>query len=416
MTLNTSMKTLHIGIIGFGEMGKRHGREFMESSQGLVKVQAVVEIDDRKYEEGCQWCACRPTRYKHVGELLQTGGLDGVIISTPNFTHHDVLKQFAGLRMPILLEKPLDADFAKICEIVRFSRQYQGPMIVHHVMRYAPIVRKAKELILDGKIGRVCSVNFIQYSNGYMWHTFRRTMAGGGGMLVEKATHDLDVMLNLVGALPVRIAAVARQQAYGGDKPNDLYCHSCAERLKCPESRYAFHFNPGKLDVDPSDDLCAFAKEVDVPDNETCLIEFNNSVFGTYSHCYFVNHYFSREYEIIGHLGMLRISFTPLEQRSHYTGKLTLLPRYDTHGNRGEYDFDYYNKIHYNGGPGVVRHFVDLMNGAARPITTVEQAFAAEVAGYVSNVASRTGTFVNVDEVIPADLKSVWANIKVSDG
>ena len=126
-----------------------------------------------------------------------------------------------------------------------------------------------------------------------------------------------------------------------------------------------------------------------------------------------MNHYYSREYEIIGSKGMLRISFTPLEQCSHYTGKISLMPRYDACGNLGEYNFDYYDKIHYNGGPGVVRHFVDLMNGKASPITTVEQAFAAEVIGYVSNLASRKGEFVRVEEAIPADLKSVWAGIKL---
>ncbi len=98
-----------------------------------------------------------------------------------------------------------------------------------------------------------------------------------------------------------------------------------------------------------------------------------------------------------------------------YTGKITLMPRYDTYGNLGEYHFDYYQKIHYNGGPGVVRHFVDLMNGQASPITTVEQAFAAEVIGYVANAAARKGEFVKVDDVIPADLKPIWAGIQLSD-
>lgn len=406
------MRTLQIGIVGFGEMGKRHGREFVESSQGMVNVKAVVEIDDKKYEDGCKWCSCRPARYTKVEEFIRKEKLDGVIISTPNFTHYDILKHFAGLKTPILLEKPMDADFEKICEIVRFSRKYQGPMIVHHVMRYAPIVLKAKELIAEGKLGKVCSVNFVQYMGGGMWHTFRRTMAGGGGMFVEKATHDFDVMLNLIDVLPVKIACISRQQAYGGGKPDDLHCHNCEDRMGCPESSYDYNFTPGKLDVDTSNDYCVFARGNDVPDNEICLIEFDKNIFGTYSHCYFVNHYFSREYEIIGLKGTMRISFSPLEKR--YNGKITFAPRYGTDSNHAEYNFHYYNKIHYNGGPGVVRHFVALMKGGARPITTVEQAFAAEVIGYASNVAARKGEFVRIDDVIPSDLKPVWAGIKLS--
>ena len=74
-------------------------------------------------------------------------------------------------------------------------------------------------------------------------------------MLIEKATHDLDVMLNLLGTRPVRLAALSRQQAYGGKKPNDLHCRDCAERLDCPESFFRNRENPGKLDVNISADF-----------------------------------------------------------------------------------------------------------------------------------------------------------------
>jgi predicted dehydrogenase len=393
-------------------MGKRHGREFIESSQGMVDVAAVVETSDHKYEEGCKWCSRAPTRYTDMGSFLANARVDGIVISTPNFAHYDMLKQCAGLRTPILLEKPMDADFARICEIVRFEQTYQGPIVVHHVMRYAPIVRKAAALIAAGRIGKICSVNFIQYGDAGMWHSFRRTHAGGGGMLIEKATHDIDVMLNLIDARPVRIAAIARRQAYGGDKPDDLHCRDCEERLTCPESYFEHGYGKDTLDVDVSNDHCVYARAVDIPDNETCLIEFEKDIFGTYSHCFFVHQYFSREYEILGLNGTLRISFTSRERG--YKGKIVLAPRNVSDGNHEEYDFDYEGRIHYNGGPGVVRHFIDLMNGAAAPETTVQQAFAAEVIGHAAEIAARKGVFLPVADVVPEDLRTVWNNIRLA--
>lgn len=66
-----------IGIIGFGEMGKRHALEFYEATMGAVTVAGVVEPNDEMYENGCAWNKCDIPRYNTVAELLekdQTGG------------------------------------------------------------------------------------------------------------------------------------------------------------------------------------------------------------------------------------------------------------------------------------------------------------------------------------------------------
>ena len=48
-----------IGIVGFGEMGKRNGHELMNVTGGMVKIAAVVEPDDTKYKEGCEYNKCK---------------------------------------------------------------------------------------------------------------------------------------------------------------------------------------------------------------------------------------------------------------------------------------------------------------------------------------------------------------------
>jgi predicted dehydrogenase len=408
------MKQIKLGIIGFGEMGKRHGREFMETSQGTAKVQAVVETSDNKYKEGCEWCNCSPTRYTDPAAMLAAESLDGIIISTPNSTHYDMLQACAGRRTPILLEKPMEVSLERVCDIVRFARSYRGPIMVHHVMRYSPIVKKAGQLIAAGRLGRICAAHFAHYEGGGMWHSFRRTKAGGGGMLIEKATHDLDVMLNLIGAKPVRLAALSRQQAYGGDKPDDLHCRDCDERLECPESFFRSRVNPGKLDVDISVDLCVYAKSVDVADNETCLIEFERGIIGSFTHCYFVHRDFTREYQIIGLNALMRISFTAWDRG--YKGRLTLAPRFQRDGDQETHEFEYYGKIHYNGGPYVVYHFLDIISGRAKPETTVEQAWAAEMIGFTAPLAAEQGRFIEVADELPKDLKPIWPGIKLDGG
>jgi len=410
------MKRKQVGIVGFGSMGKHLALEFHRATGGMIRIVGVVEPSDEKYREGCTFSGTAPQCCDTVADLLELG-LDGIAVATPNDRHLSILKELEGCcELPILLEKPLDSTFEKICDVVRFAERYAAPIIVDHVMRYSPIIAKAKELLDSGAIGRIRSISFVQncfYGNS-MYRNFRRTLAGGGGMFIEKATHDFDVMLHLLESAPVKVSAIAQLQAYGGDKPNDLRCRDCDERLTCPESVSNVHYRFGRADVMETrdvDDLCVYAEAVDVPDNEVCTIEFADGVFGTYAQCFFTPpSYSTREYEVIGLEGILRISLSLLGD--HNRGRLLIAPRFGTPEDFESHDFEYRGRIHYNGGGLVARHFHDVMDGSAAPFTTVRQAFAAEVLGYAATLAARSGRFVRPEEIVPDDLKRVWKEVR----
>ena len=395
-----------IGIIGFGEMGKRHGLEFWESSKGRIEISGVIEPDDSMYLRGCEWNhRDNIPRYSTISELLEKGKPDGIIISSPNFTHLENLKQLKGLNIPILLEKPLDTSLEKVAEIVRFSREYAGPIVVDHVMRYAPIIRKARELIESNRLGKICSFQFSQRLGIGMFHTFRRTKAGGGGHIIEKATHDLDVMLYLTGAKPLSASMVSKQQVVGGNLPDDLTCPECPNLLSCRYANAGTSVSNSRFkDIATHNSLCVFAKSVDIPDNEVCTILLSRNIFGTYSHAYFCRmHGHTRDYEVIGTEGALTIK---LAKEDRYAGEIELFP-YDERNTVEKYDFEYCSKIHYYGGPFVVKHFYNLMCGLeSKPFTTVEQAFTAELLGFAAmKSAEENSRFVELDEVVPPDLR-----------
>ena len=408
------MEEKQIGVVGFGNMGKHLGRAMQVATGGLAKVVAVVEPNDDTFKESCDFLGYEPLRCDDIGRIL-ANNLDGIIISSPNHCHLENLKELERNAIPILLEKPLDSSFEKICDVVRFAESYPGPIMVDHVMRYAPIVAKAKELIDSGAIGTICSASFVQncfYGNS-MYHNFRRTMAGAGGMFIEKATHDFDIMMYLLRSRPTKVAAVARRQAFGGSKPNDLCCRQCEEQLPCKESVHNIHYRHGSTDVmevKGNNDLCVYAEEVDVPDNEVCMMEFENGCFGTYAQCFFSPPgYSTREYEIIGLDGIMRIAFSLVG--NHDKGRLLIVPRFGTPADAITCEFDYRGRIHYNGGKAVAVHFCHVIDGEEAPFTTVRQAFLAEVLGTAATLAARRGEFVCPEELLPDDLKGLWPQL-----
>ncbi|KKR03283.1 MAG: Inositol 2-dehydrogenase [Candidatus Uhrbacteria bacterium GW2011_GWF2_39_13] len=407
MSINPELK---VAIIGFGEMGKRHSLEYHHATRGKINFTAVVEPEDARYEEGCAWYGKRPTRYKRIKDMLSKEKLAAIIIASPNCFHYENLKDCMTGNLPLMLEKPLDSTFEKICEIARLTNSYKAPIMVDHVMRYAPIIQKAKQLITSGAIGKVCSFNFVQYhGGGALFTTYRRTMAGGGGQLIEKGTHDLDVAFYLCGAAPRKVTGICRLQKFGGNKSEKLTCSTCDD-FKCA-NRVALRksSNAAVKDIDLNHDLCAFSKTVDVYDNEICLVECTNNIFGSYAHCFFVQNHFSRRYEIIGTNGILYIELSMREKIPNCDGRISLSRAIPGLPEREEYKFDYEGKIHYNGGPFAGLHFYNMIQGKAKPFTTVEDAFAAEMVGVGAMKSSEEHRHIDLEkDIIPEDLLKVF--------
>jgi predicted dehydrogenase len=400
---------MKVVIIGFGEMGKRHGLDMEELSSGKIEVIGVCEPDKQKYEKSCNWLKHRPPLFNSIKELLYSTAPDGAIISSANYCHLENLREFAGMKIPLILEKPLDATAEKVYDVVRFVENYEAPVMVHHVMRYAPIIKKGKEIIDSGVLGKICSFRFCQTIGGHLFHNFRRNMETGGGQLLEKATHDFDVLLHWVGAAPRRVSAICKQQYHGGNHPNDLHCSECPEINTCRSSMQYLIPADNLKDIDPSNDLCVFSQNANVPDNEVCTVEFDNGVFGTYSQTFFVNGYFSRVYEIIGTEAVMRVCLSiPSAHKktgNDFDGFIEIFGIDISE----RFEFNYDGRIHYNGAPGVVRHFYDLMTGEKKPYSPVDQAFAAEMialAAYHSN--SNSNAFVDIRSLLPSDLLPVF--------
>ncbi|MDD5729155.1 MAG: Gfo/Idh/MocA family oxidoreductase, partial [Victivallales bacterium] len=342
--------------------------------------------------------------------MLSNEQLDAIIISSPNCFHLENLKDCMESNLPLMLEKPLESSFEKICDLVRITRDYPQPIMVDHVMRYAPIIQKAKQLIESGSVGQVCSFNFVQYhGGGALFTTYRRTMAGGGGQLVEKATHDLDVAFYLCGTAPRKVTGICRRQKFGGDKPEDLTCLKCDDFSCNNRVVIGKNSNGNVKNINLSHDLCPFSEVVDVYDNEICLVECTNGVFGSYSHCFFVNNHFSRRYEIIGTTGILYVELTMREKFINGDGRITLARNIPGLPDREEYKFNYEGKIHYNGGVFAGRHFYDVIRGKIKPLTTVGDAFTAEMVGIAAMRSSEQDCKVDLEQdIIPDDLLTVF--------
>ena len=105
-------------------------------------------------------------------------------------------------------QKPLATTLAD-CLAMREAWQASGRMfIIGFSLRYAPHYRKIKELLDQGAVGRIVSMEFnetLDFNHGgYIMGDWRRLQRYSGTHLLEKCCHDIDLVNWIMGSLAAR--------------------------------------------------------------------------------------------------------------------------------------------------------------------------------------------------------------------
>ena len=384
-----------IAIIGFGLRATCYARECRESINSKIEITAIADPDTDGAESRLLSVGLGKVKtYRTAEELIaKENDCDGFIIASPDHCHLESFSAIEHLNKPILLEKPIEGNADNFVVLEEKLKKYKAQILVGHCMRHAPILKKAKELIDKGEIGEVKSMRFVQnchYGDVFYrdWHRLRKNISS---LFVEKATHDFDIMHMLNNdSYAKNVFAFSRLNKFGGNKSNDLRCSNCPEEVNCPDSLLNLRVNIHGLKMTTEQgkkhkDQCVFAKEIDVNDDEMCMIEFANGVHGSYIQTFYTPaNYRSRIYTVVGTLGVMEIDM------GCYKGEILVSPRYGTKCDQYLYKFDYLERNHYNGDTFLIRNFLGILNGTEKPFTNVATAIMAEKLGLAAAKSAET--------------------------
>src|SRR3984893_18605998 len=161
-------KPLNIGMIGYGFMGRAHSNAYCQ----------VAHFFDLEYKPVLK-AACARDRekvkafadnwgYESVEtdwrKLLDRKDIDVVDICTPNNTHAEIAIAAAQAGKMILCEKPLAMNGPEALKMVEAVEKAKVPNMVWYNYRRVPAVTLAKQLIDEGKLGKIFHyrANFLQ--------------------------------------------------------------------------------------------------------------------------------------------------------------------------------------------------------------------------------------------------------------
>ena len=236
-------------------------------------------------------------------KMLAEQRADCVIVTSKDSTHHDYIVRALRAGCDVITEKPMTIDAEKTRLILDAVAQTGRKVQVAFNYRWSAHRTKIRELIADGTVGRVTSVNveyLLNTNHGAdyyrRWHA---TMADSGGLLVHKSTHHFDLVNWWIDAIPEQVFAFGRLDFYGrsaavarGDQALTTYARYTGEQAAAKDPfnldmREIESFRGLYLDAEADSgylrDRNVFRKDIDIYDNMSVVVRYRTGVQLNYS-------------------------------------------------------------------------------------------------------------------------------------
>ncbi|HMB54054.1 MAG TPA: Gfo/Idh/MocA family oxidoreductase [Thermoanaerobaculia bacterium] len=182
-----------LAVLGTGHWGRNLVRNF----NALGVLAAVGDPDpDRLATARRDYPGVRCEA--DVSTLIADPEIDAVAVAAPAALHHGLARAALEAGKDVFVEKPLALSVAHGEELVRLAAERGRMLMVGHVLRYHPAVRRLVELVGEGALGQVRYL----YSNRLNIGRIRTEE----NILWSFAPHDISVMLALLGEEPVRLS------------------------------------------------------------------------------------------------------------------------------------------------------------------------------------------------------------------
>ncbi len=207
--------TIRWGIIGCGNVAEFKSGPPLYQTPGSELI-AVMRRDATKAADFAQRHGARRW-YTDAEALIADADVNAIYIASPHALHAAHVKLAAQVGKMILCEKPMGISVAEAQSCVDVCRLQGMPLSVAYYRRDWPIVRKMRELLSGGAIGRVVAarVQLADYFAGdpsRPWLTSRAS--SGGGALANAGSHWVDLIRYLLGDI-VNVSAQCSSQASG---------------------------------------------------------------------------------------------------------------------------------------------------------------------------------------------------------
>ncbi len=322
------MKRISLALIGAGDRGMNSYAPYALNKPHEVEFVAVAEPDDKKREAfKKQYGISEENCFTDYKGLLDRPKLaDGILICNQDRMHLEPAMLALEKGYHVMLEKPMSVDPAECIQIGDCAEKYNKILVICHVLRYTPFFSTIKELIDNGAIGKLISIQHNE--NVSYWHQAHSYVRGNwrkagesSPMILAKSCHDMDIILWLAGSDCNKLSSFGGLSHFKKENAPVGAPERCLQG--CPSEKECPYYAPKIYLTDKtawptsviSSDLsiegrlkalqngpygrCVYHCDNDVVDHQVVNMEFENGVTAAFTMCAFTNE-MSRTLKLMG--------------------------------------------------------------------------------------------------------------------
>ncbi|MFE5324329.1 Gfo/Idh/MocA family protein [Paenibacillus sp. NPDC056579] len=237
----------------------------LKTFSNQTEIVGLLDIDPRRFEV-CKEKFPQLNDVKEYGPdqfdlLVKQTQPDVIIVTGRDDTHVTYILQALEHGLDVITEKPMATTGADCRRILDAEQRSKGKVTVAFNYRYAPIHSRIKELVLEGKVGRVTSVDLNWYIDTYhgasYFKRWNRNREHSGGLSIHKSSHHFDLVNWWIGQQPVQVFAFGALNYYGPEGPlnpkkeDGRHCETCTVK---PDCSYFMRWSTRSREVTVKDD------------------------------------------------------------------------------------------------------------------------------------------------------------------
>ncbi|MFF2449201.1 Gfo/Idh/MocA family protein [Neobacillus sp. NPDC058068] len=278
------------------------------------KIVGLLDIDERRIElckeSFPELCSIPSYNGDQFDQMIKETNADTIIVTSRDDTHIDYILQGLEQDLTVITEKPMVTNANDAMRVMEAEKRSEGKVIVAFNYRYGAFHRKIKELILEGKIGRITSVDLNWYIDTYhgasYFKRWNRNRAYSGGLSIHKSSHHFDLVNWWLDQKPEEVFAYGALNYYGKDGEfnpslaDNRHCSTCHEKYNCQyymrwsnrRNNIAVKDDHIKADnieksaenyTDYRPDACIFDHDIEIEDTYAAIVKFDKGALLNYS-------------------------------------------------------------------------------------------------------------------------------------
>lgn len=249
------LSKLKVGLIGCGVVALSvHLKNLLRLPD--LNLVALADADAQRRQQASHFLP-RAECFENYQDLLTMPGLDAVMICLPNALHAEATIAALNAGKHVYLEKPFALNVSQAEQMVEVWQSSGLVGMMGFNYRYNPLYQQLRQAIHGDRIGEIVLVRSHFSTAAKVQPQWKQTRQSGGGVLLDLASHHIDLIRFLLGEAVTRVTAQVRSMRSEEDTAtltlrlaNDVLVQSSFSLSAVEDDRIEIYGVAGKLVVD----------------------------------------------------------------------------------------------------------------------------------------------------------------------